>query len=139
MDFEAKGAFCRAGQSTKMELDNKYRRRICCEPSPGATTIDLPALCPADCAMQDDGVTPHKWSLTMFTPDLICKPNLEIIVVDTSEGKKCCCGNIVTTTTSTTTTSTTSTTTTTPTTSTSTTTCKEKIMFRIILAYWNQF
>lgn len=102
MDFEAKAAYCRPNQVTRLEIDTKYRRRICCDPSPGAKTIDLPPLCPANCALEEDGVTPQKWSLTLFTPDLICKPGFYIFAVDTSNGKKCCCMEEKSTTTSTT-------------------------------------
>jgi hypothetical protein len=120
MDFEAKLAYCRPGQSTKMELDNKNRKRICCEPSKGAKTIDLPPLCATTCVLEEDGITPQKWSLLMFSPDLICKVGFHINPIDTPDGKKCCClDDKLTTTTSTTTTSTTSTSTTSTTTPTS--------------------
>lgn len=103
MEFEARGAYCRPGQITKLEFDHKNRRRICCEPSPGATTIDLPPLCPSRCDFDNDGVTPRRWSLLSYTPDLICKPGNIIHTFDMPDGKKCCCAPPFTTTTSTTT------------------------------------
>lgn len=102
MEFEALGAFCRPNQITRMVRDSKYRRKICCELSAGAKTVDLPPLCAPRCIFDDDGVTPFKWSLLFHTPDLICKPNFEILIVDTSEGPKSCCKPQITTTTSTT-------------------------------------
>lgn len=103
MDFEAKGAYCRAGQTTKMVLDAKNRKRICCEPKKGAVPFyELDKICPSVCALEDDGVTPMRWSLLMFSPELMCKKGYTIKVVDLPEGKKCCCFDDKLTTTTTT-------------------------------------
>lgn len=92
MDFEAKGAYCRAGQITRCELDSKNRKRVCCEPKKGAVPeVDLSNvdLCATNCAGPDNA--PEAWSLMMCSGDLKCKPGFIIKTFPTDNGEKCCC------------------------------------------------